>query len=275
MTLEAELQSLITALGTDHKSQQNAIGVLANLETAATNLVAAINEVKTTADAAVAGTTPDATTTTKGKVELSTNAETLARVSNDVVVTPATLGSSVNVANGVAGLDGTGKVASAQLPTYTPPTASTTAAGDVELATDVETLALASDTVVVTPGNLGSVRNVANGFAGLDGTGKVAAAQLPSYVDDVVEAANFAALPATGETGKIYTTLDNNNAYRWSGSAYVEIAASPGTTDEVTEGSTNLYFTNARADSRATLQIANLIGDTDPDLVAAYTAAKA
>ncbi len=56
--------------------------------------------------------------------------------------------------------------------------------------------------------------------------GKVPSAQLPSYVDDVVEAANFAALPALGETGKIYVTLDNNLTYRWSGSAYVEISVS-------------------------------------------------
>lgn len=56
--------------------------------------------------------------------------------------------------------------------------------------------------------------------------GKVPASQLPSYVDDVLEYANFAALPATGETGKIYVRLDNNLTYRWSGSAYVEISAS-------------------------------------------------
>jgi len=54
--------------------------------------------------------------------------------------------------------------------------------------------------------------------------GKVPASQLPSYVDDVVEVANYAALPSTGETGKIYITIDNNKVYRWSGSAYIEIA---------------------------------------------------
>jgi hypothetical protein len=55
--------------------------------------------------------------------------------------------------------------------------------------------------------------------------GKVPAAQLPSYVDDIIEVANFSALPETGETGKIYLTLDNNKIYRWSGSVYIEIAA--------------------------------------------------
>jgi hypothetical protein len=85
-----------------------------------------------------------------------------------------------------------------------------------------------------------------NGYASLDSGGKVPSAQLPSFVDDVIESANFASLPGTGETGKIYVTLDNNKTYRWSGSAYVEISPSPGSTDSVTEGSTNLYFTVAR-----------------------------
>jgi hypothetical protein len=89
-------------------------------------------------------------------------------------------------------------------------------------------------------------KGVANGYASLDGSGRVPSAQLPSFVDDVVEAANFAALPATGETGKIFVTLDNGRIFRWSGSAYVEISASPGSTDAVVEGATNLYFTEPR-----------------------------
>lgn len=65
-----------------------------------------------------------------------------------------------------------------------------------------------------------------NGVAELDANGKVPSSQLPSYVDDVVEAADYASLPSTGETGKIYITLDDNKTYRWSGSAYVEISPS-------------------------------------------------
>lgn len=102
------------------------------------------------------------------------------------------------------------------------------------------------DALGYTPENSAN-KAIAGGYASLDGTGKVPSAQLPSFVDDVIEAANFAALPGTGETGKIYVTLDDNKTYRWSGSAYVEISASPGSTDSVTEGSTNLYFTAARA----------------------------
>lgn len=84
--------------------------------------------------------------------------------------------------------------------------------------------------------------------------GKVPASQLPSYVDDVVESASLASLPATGESGKIYVAIDTNKTYRWSGSAYVEISASPGSTDAVVEGSANLYFTNARASAAAPVQ---------------------
>lgn len=53
--------------------------------------------------------------------------------------------------------------------------------------------------------------------------GKVPAAQLPSYVDDVLEFANLAAFPAIGEAGKIYIAIDTNLQYRWSGSGYVTI----------------------------------------------------
>lgn len=94
-----------------------------------------------------------------------------------------------------------------------------------------------------------SEKGQANGYVPLDASAKVPAAFLPSYVDDTLEFASTAAFPAAGETGKIYVALNTNNVYRWSGSTYVEIAASPGSTDEVTEGSVNLYFTAARVRS--------------------------
>lgn len=84
------------------------------------------------------------------------------------------------------------------------------------------------------------------GVATLDAGSKIPASQLPSYVDDVLEYADFASFPVAGETGKIYTALDTGKIYRWSGSVYVEISASPGSTDAVPEGVTNLYFTTAR-----------------------------
>lgn len=100
-------------------------------------------------------------------------------------------------------------------------------------------------------------KQVAGSYATLDANGKVLASQLelPSYVDDVIEAADFTALQAiTGESGKIYVTIDTKKTYRWSGSAYVEISASPGSTDAVTEGTNNLYHTAARAAAAAPVQ---------------------
>jgi len=106
-------------------------------------------------------------------------------------------------------------------------------------------------------------KNQNSGYAGLDSTGKVASAQLPSYVDDVLEYANQASLPATGETGKIYLTVNNNKVYRWSGSVYVEIVATPGSTDSVTEGSTNLYYTDARVATKLGTTSIDALSDVD------------
>lgn len=102
----------------------------------------------------------------------------------------------------------------------------------------------------------------AGGVATLDSGGKVPSAQLPSYVDDVLEVRDFVAgkanIPTSGltagwlyyvtgekkiyratsatavdggstpETGKIYVTADDNKTYRWSGSDLVEISKSIG-----------------------------------------------
>lgn len=122
-----------------------------------------------------------------------------------------------------------------------------------------------------------------NGYASLDASGLVPSSQLPSYVDDVLEYANLAGFPATGESSKIYVAQDSGKTYRWSGSAYVEISASPGTTDSLTEGSTNLYFTTQRArdsfsastgisitngaiSSTVTAGITDVVQDTTPQL---------
>lgn len=103
-----------------------------------------------------------------------------------------------------------------------------------------------------TPVNAATV-GAALGVAPLDAASKIAAAYLPSYVDDVLEVGNFESLPATGEAGKIYVLLApytsggiTSSQFRWAGSSYVAIVASPGTTDAVTEGSTNKYFTEPR-----------------------------
>lgn len=80
-----------------------------------------------------------------------------------------------------------------------------------------------------------SERGAANGVASLDGNGQVPAAQLPSYVDDVVEVYIQEGLAysdaghtksVSGEANKIYVDLHTSNTYRWSGTAFVEISKS-------------------------------------------------
>ncbi|QZI72890.1 hypothetical protein K5F93_11700 [Pseudomonas protegens] len=94
-------------------------------------------------------------------------------------------------------------------------------------------------------------------------SGVVPASQLPSFVDDVLEFPARVNFPAVGETGKIYIAINDGDSqtnptrqYRWSGSAYVLIPSSPGSTDQVPEGSTNQYFTAARV---RTVTLAGLV----------------
>ena len=78
-----------------------------------------------------------------------------------------------------------------------------------------------------------SLKGSASGLAELDSTGKVPSAQLPSFVDDVIEgylssgklykeSAHTTEIP--GESGKIYIDLSTEKTYRWSGSAFVVIS---------------------------------------------------
>lgn len=72
-----------------------------------------------------------------------------------------------------------------------------------------------------------------NGIAELDSTGKVPAAQLPSFVDDVIEGylsgekfykESAHTTEITAESGKIYVDLTSNKTYRWSGTTYAVIS---------------------------------------------------
>lgn len=87
--------------------------------------------------------------------------------------------------------------------------------------------------------------------------GLVPASQLPSYVDDVLEYADLASFPASGETGKIYVALDTNKSYRWSGSAYIELTAATavwGSISGTLASQTDLQSAlDAKADTATTL----------------------
>jgi hypothetical protein len=137
-------------------------------------------------------------------------------------------------ANGVATLDASTLIPVAQVPDLT--------------ASKITDFSTAADARIT------AQKGAANGVAPLDASSKIDSTYLPSYVDDVVEVANYAALPVTGETGKIYVTLDTNFTYRWSGSVYVKIGQPIASTSDVPEG-TNLYFTSARvADKQIGIQ---------------------
>lgn len=66
----------------------------------------------------------------------------------------------------------------------------------------------------------------ANWYVPLWADTKISSTYLPSYVDDAIEVTDYASLPVTWETWKIYIVLtwaEANREYRWSGSVYVEI----------------------------------------------------
>lgn len=97
---------------------------------------------------------------------------------------------------------------------------------------------------------LNSNKGAANGYVPLNASALIDSTYLPSYVDDILEYANLASFPITGETGKIYVAVDTGKQYRWTGSAYVAITNGfIASTNDVPEG-LNLYFTNGRVDSR-------------------------
>ena len=110
--------------------------------------------------------------------------------------------------------------------------------------------------------------------------GKVPAAQLPSYVDDVIEFDALADFPKAGERGKIYVALDTNFTYRWSGSAYVEVSPSPDLTPyakktEVTkavkaEESRAVSVENLKADKTTVATLSTTVDDLKSSKRGAY-----
>ena len=134
-----------------------------------------------------------------------------------------------------------------------------------KLQTNINNLEKKHDGFVATKGK-------ANGFASLDGNGLVPSSQLPSYVDDVIEAyatydisetgklSNIKlysdpdhANPITGESGKIYLNITQDEPsyqFRWSGTQFVDSNTSSLILGEVTgtayDGGKGKYLSNWR-----------------------------
>lgn len=95
MSLQTRLSDLITAVGTDYKQLRtwmtgSGTGTLAGLNTTdKASLVAAINEVKVTADAGGGGSEDPASETVAGIAELATLAEVATGTDTSRIVTPA------------------------------------------------------------------------------------------------------------------------------------------------------------------------------------------
>jgi hypothetical protein len=142
--------------------------------------------------------------------------------------------SQVGIAGGVASLGNDGKVPNSQLPAI--PTKVSELQNDsgfitgyTETDPTVPAWAKASTKPSYTASEVGAVATTAvgsaNGVAGLDSTGKVPAAQLPSFVDEIIEGYLNPAdgkfyeestyeTEILGEEGKIYTELATNKTYR-------------------------------------------------------------
>jgi phage-related tail fiber protein len=151
-------------------------------------------------------------------------------------VTAATYGSTIGVP--VIVVDAKGRITSAS--TQTIRSASTAQTGVVQLnntvtSTSTTEAATASAVKAAYDSSLTKIplseKGAVNGVATLGADGKVPAAQLPSYVDDVLEYATLASFPVTGETSKLYLAIDTGRLYRWSGSAYVWVNPAAGTAD--------------------------------------------
>lgn len=96
----------------------------------------------------------------------------------------------------------------------------------IQIDTELMQYILENSLDVLTSENL----NQPNGICGLDENGLVSPAQLPSYVDDVLEFPTYADLPVEGETGKIYiviadeTSSGDTSSYRWTGTVYAMVS---------------------------------------------------
>jgi len=180
----------------------------------------------------------DASNSGKGVIQIATDNDVTTGTSETLAVNPKQLATKVSANSPITGGTAT-KI------TYD--SKGLVTSGGPLIASDIPDIS-ATYVLVTSKGQ-------ANGVASLDGDGKVPSSQLPSYVDDVVDAyivSGATALSAgwlsatdggsalTPQTGVIYVVLTSgeyqNRTYRWSGTTYVEISSAPGQATESTAG---------------------------------------
>ena len=157
--------------------------------------------------------------------------------------TAAGLSATLAVASGGTGVTtstGTGSVVLSTSPTLVTPILGTPTSGTLTNCTGYTFTNIASKPTTlsgygITDAINSSLIGAVSGIAPLGSDSKIAATYLPSYVDDILEYANLAGFPGTGETGKIYVAIDTNKIYRWSGSAYIEVSPTAGNSDTATK----------------------------------------
>lgn len=214
-------------------------GVQESSRTVSIKLGTSSNATVTANSSGLAVSVADASTSAKGVIEIATDVEASAGTSEVLAVNPKQLATKVTANGAITG-------ATKCKITYD-------AKGLVTAGTDLTAGDIPDISATYIPQtSIGA----ANGVAGLDANGKVPTAQLPSFVDDVIDAYIVSGATAfssgwlsktsggsalTPETDKIYVIVESgsiyeNRTYRWSGSVYVEISASPAQATESTAG---------------------------------------
>ena len=107
----------------------------------------------------------------------------------------------------------------------------------------------------------GSLKGSANGVASLDANGKIPSEQLPALQITNVTSGLDANKPSPATEGDFFIATDANKSYVYDGSSWVQITSGINissvngqsgptvnlTTDNISQGSTNKYFSNAQA----------------------------
>lgn len=230
--------SWVDALSQGDYTFQNGVELVSGTRNVQVKLGTSSNVTLTANSSGLSASVADASTSAKGVIEIATDIEASTGTSEVLAINPKQLATKVTANNAIT---------AATKCKITYDTKGLITAGADLSTSDIPDL---SATYVAV-----STKGVANGVASLDSSGKVPTAQLPSFVDDVIDAyivSGATALSAgwlsktsggsalTPETDKIYVIVEagayQNRTYRWSGSTYVEISAAPGQATESTAG---------------------------------------